>query len=81
MVYRGVDGRLHDLTWTPGGADSHVDLSTESWGVPPQGRPFGFAGTTYQHVVYHGVDNQVHELRWQEGSAFVPVIEGWGTGW
>ena len=74
VVYRGDDNLLHDITWTPGGPITHVDLSAESWGTRPSDRPFGFSGITHQHVVYRGTDNQVHEIRWEEVAATDTVL-------
>jgi hypothetical protein len=66
VVYRGVDGHVHDLSWMPSLAltPTHRDLSVEAWSPPAAGDPFGFDGETYQHVIYRGKDEHIHEIRW-----------------
>lgn len=68
VVYRGVDGHLHALAWTPGGGvPAHADLSFEAAAPAATGTPSGFSveATRTQHVVYRGSDGQVHEIRWR----------------
>jgi hypothetical protein len=77
VLYRGTDGHIHDLSWTPGGgAPAHVDLSHASYAPPAAGAPFGFSGPTHQHVVYRGTDKQIHEIRWIEQG---PILGNFAT--
>jgi hypothetical protein len=74
IAYLGTDGHLHLLQWTPGGAVAHVDLTLESWCVPPHGRLYGFSGASHQHLVYRGTDRRIHEIRWTEPIVGLPDV-------
>jgi uncharacterized protein with PIN domain len=65
VVYRGVDGHIHELAISIGGnAWGHFDLTAGTGGPPAAGDPVGYAFEVErrQHVVYRGADNHVHEL-------------------
>jgi hypothetical protein len=64
IVYRGVDGQIHELwfrkevmsaEWKHGGA-----LGGPQAGSDPIG--FVWDADNSQHVIYRGADNQIHEL-------------------
>lgn len=84
VVYRGVDGHIHELWRTSGGAWSHNNL-TAATGAPPSGTdPIGyvfdhFGGT--QQVAYTSTDRHVIELSWEpiaSNPQFVEDVDGDG---
>jgi len=65
VVYRGVDGRIHEL-WSKGYGWTHKNISAGMNVTPAAGDPMGYAwnATGEQHIFYRGTDKQVHELRY-----------------
>ena len=67
VIYRSVDGRLHEIWWTPGGGvPAHVDI-TAAYGAPlaaDQPAAFTVEGPNTQHVTYRGTDNHIYEVIW-----------------
>ena len=59
VVYRGVDGHIHELyvtdTW------KHFDISQNTGAPTAAGDPMGYM-TNVPRVVYRGVDGYIHEL-------------------
>ena len=74
VVYRGVDGHVHELWWDAANGWSGGDLTAVT-GAPEGGDPAGyvFEAQGTQHVVYRGVDGHVHELWWD-------ATNGWSVG-
>jgi V8-like Glu-specific endopeptidase len=66
VVYRGVDGHVHELYLTAGqgGQWGHADLSALAGGPAAAGEPVGYYTPLYEavRVVYRGVDGHAHEL-------------------
>ena len=75
VVYRGVDGHIHELWWDATNGWGTVDLTAITGNCATAGDPAGyvFAAQGTQHVVYRGVDGHIHELWWD-------AANGWGTG-
>ena len=71
IVYRGTDGHIHELGYTPGpgAAWGHFDLSAATSAPPAAGDPDGyvFKAENRQHVVYLGTDGHIHELGYTPG--------------
>jgi hypothetical protein len=74
VVYRGVDGHVHELLWGTDPGVHHNDL-TSLTGAPNAlqsdpserhflGHPSAYVFDATQHVVYRGVDDHIHELWW-----------------
>lgn len=77
IVYRGVDGHIHELWRRIDGSGwekwLHVDLTLEADGSPESaGDPMGYAweGDSTQHVIYRGADGNVHKLWGRMGTDF-----------
>jgi hypothetical protein len=75
VVYRAVDGHIHELWWDAANGWGTGDLTAVTGATPPAGDPSGysFEATYTQHVVYRGIDGHIHELWWDAAS-------GWGSG-
>ncbi len=66
IIYRSADGSLHELSWTPCGAPTHVDLTAFAAAPPAADDPTAFTinGPNTHHVAYRAHDNQIYEIRW-----------------
>jgi hypothetical protein len=66
VIYRSLDTRLHDISWTAGSAPEHVDLTEASAAYPAADQPASFTveGPRTQHVVYRGLNNRIYEVVW-----------------
>jgi hypothetical protein len=75
VVYRGVDGHIHELWWDATNGWGGGDLTDVTGETVPAGDPSGysFEATGTQHVVYRGIDDHIHELWWD-------AANGWGGG-
>ena len=72
VVYRGVDGNVHELwftkdsggQWKYGGA-----INAKVGAAPASGEVAGFVWDHdhSQHIIYHGTDNNIHELWFTKG--------------
>ncbi len=67
VVYRGVDGHIHELALTPGIGWAHGDLfaNLDPPPVEADGDPHGYVTREIgpaARVVYRGVDGHIHEL-------------------
>src|SRR5262249_32841508 len=66
VVYRGVDGHIHELGYTLGANQKwgHFDLSAATGAPAAAGDPNGyvFVAEDRQHVGYRGVDGHIPEL-------------------
>jgi len=65
VIYRSVDGRLNELSWTPGaGAPTHVDLTTASGAPLASQTPTAFAVPmkNTKHLVYRGQQGHIYEI-------------------
>jgi len=75
VVYRGVDGHIHELWWDATNGWSTGDLTAVTGAQAAASDPTGYAfeaqGT--QHVVYRGVDGHIHEHWWD-------AANGWSVG-
>ena len=60
VVYRGVDGHIHEL-YLKDGQWSHFDITAATGAPTAAGEPFGYVGGV-PRVVYRGVDGHIHEL-------------------
>ena len=72
VVYRGVDGHIHELWYGPSSGRRHNDLSAATGAPAAAGDPAGYNysvdGT--EHVVYRGVDGHIHELWFRPSSGW-----------
>jgi hypothetical protein len=68
VIFRGIDGSIHELRWSEDANWNHEDLSGQTGAPPAEGDPIGYAweGHPTQHVIYRGVDGHIHELWWSE---------------
>ena len=75
MVYRGVDGHIHEHWWDAANGWSVGDLTGVTGAPPALGDPSGymFEAQGTQHVVYRGVDDHIHEHWWD-------AANGWSVG-
>jgi hypothetical protein len=75
VVYRAVDGHIHELWWDAANGWGTGDLTEATGATPPAGDPSGysFEATYTQHVVYRGIDSHIYELWWDSAN-------GWGAG-
>jgi hypothetical protein len=75
VIYRGIDGHIHELWWSAATGWSHGDLTAATGAPAPQGDPAGysFEAQRTQHVVYRSSDNHIYELWWD-------AAQGWGHG-
>jgi FG-GAP-like repeat len=67
VFYRSADGRLHEISWTPGGGiPVNRDLTLFAQAPPAVGdlTAYFLAADGSHHVVYRGSDSRLHELRW-----------------
>ena len=66
VIYRGVDGHIHELWWDAANGWGAGDLTDVTGVTAPAGDPSGYSleATSTQHVVYRGTDNHIHELWW-----------------
>jgi hypothetical protein len=66
VIYRSLDGRVHELWWVPGNPPAHVDLTAFAGAPSAADGPAAFTieGPNTQHVAYRGNDNHVHEIVW-----------------
>ncbi len=73
VVYRGIDGHIHELWYRPGTSWSHGDLSALAGAPPAAGDPMGyftdFDGPAAR-VVYRGIDGHIHELWYRPGTSW-----------
>ena len=78
VIYRSANGRLHDISWTPGagGFPAHVDLTAAAAAPAAAERPAAFTveGPNTQHVTYRGTDNHIYEVRWPISVPIPPPI-------
>ncbi len=79
VMYRGVDGHIHELWWSDDADWNHADLSGQSGAPLAAGNPAGYAweGDQTQHVMYRGVDGHIHELWWREDSGLAAQRSQW----
>jgi DNA-binding winged helix-turn-helix (wHTH) protein len=72
VVYRGVDGHLHDCYW-PVSHVHHEDLTMLSKSPPPAGEPYAYTleEGNVQIVLFKGVDGHAHALNWRYGPGAV----------
>ena len=68
VIYRSADGRLNELSWTPGSATpTFTDLTAYAVAPLAADKPTAFVvAPNTQHVLYRGKDNQIHEIRWTQ---------------
>lgn len=68
VIYRSADGRLNELSWTPGSATpTFIDLTAYAVAPLAADKPTAFVvAPNTQHVLYRGKDNQIHEIRWTQ---------------
>ena len=66
IVYRGVDGYIHDLCFIRGQGRVHTNLSASTGSPMAAGDPFGYTFDLFpsQHVIYRGVDGHIHQIYW-----------------
>lgn len=71
VIYRGMDGRIHEL-WSGGSGWTHKNVTVQMRVTPAAGDPVGYAWdeTDGQHIFYRGTDGQVHELRYTHDSGW-----------
>lgn len=65
VVYRSGDGRLHDVSWVPGGAPEHLDLTAFAGAPKAADSPVAFTveGPNTQHVAFRASDGHIWEIR------------------
>jgi hypothetical protein len=73
IVYRGVDGRVHELWWSAGTGWRRGGLDAVAQGIPATGDPQGYAVGDAQRVVFRGTDGLLNELCWT-------AARGWYVG-
>jgi hypothetical protein len=75
VVYRGEDGHIYDLAWTPGGAVTLLDLTLFALAPVAKSDPQGYCDPNGQiRVVYVGADDHVQEIRLGQPSRFVHAV-------
>ena len=64
VVYRGVDGHIHEIFFRRGEEWHHASLTARVNAPQAAGDPVGYTFDLYnsQHIMYPGVDNHIHEL-------------------
>jgi hypothetical protein len=72
VFYRGVDGHIHELAWSPTRweyRDLFVSVQGPDIPVEAAGDPFAYIDWTgvssLQHVFYRGIDGHIHEFSWK----------------
>lgn len=65
VVYRSGNGRLHDVSWVPGGTPEHVDLTALAGAPAAADVPTAFTveGPNTQHVAFRASDGHIWEIR------------------
>jgi hypothetical protein len=62
VVYRGFDGRIHQLSYTAASTWKWENLSGSTSAPLAESDPTGYHSGGYARVVYRGTDNAIHEL-------------------
>ena len=70
VVYRGTDGHIIELYWSPNPPRwGFYDISNAAGGPQAAGDPMGYEFSFCQHVVFRGMDGHIYELYWNPDSA------------
>jgi hypothetical protein len=63
VVYRGVDGHIHEFWWDGHWHDNDLTVAAHS-STPPVGDPAGYILGNTQHIVYRSTVGHIHEFWW-----------------
>ena len=69
VIYRGVDGHLHELWWTGQQPVSHGDITQQAGAPDATGTPSALLDTARgEHIVtYRATDGHIHSAYWSTG--------------